>query len=280
MIRKPTVSGTLYKNYPQELKEQIEQSFLQGPGMPDKRKKEILKGIIVPHAGYEYSGKCAAYAYKEIAEHSLPDAYIIFGTNHSGIGGTALTTQDWETPLGEVKCHKKFAEYLSENIEKNDAAHQEEHSIEVQLPFLQFIKKNIKIIPISIAYDCPYEDIAFSIAKAIENTGIKVTLIASSDFTHYGPNYGYVPFKTEIKEHIYNLDRKAISYLNKLDAKGFLKYIDETHATICGNKAIATMIATAKLLGATKAELLNYYTSGDISKDYKNAVGYASMKII
>ncbi len=286
MTRQPIVSGMFYEDTQKSLNRQIEECFEKGPGMPGKRSQKKTLGIIAPHAGYAYSGICQAYAYKEIAESKMPDVFIILGTNHTGLGNTATLTEDWKTPLGTVKCHKKFVNYLTNNsiLEDRPMAHQEEHSIEVQLPFLQFACKDkqskIRIVPISVSHDCPHKDLAFSLTKALKKTKYDAALIASSDFTHYGPNYGYIPFNKDIKEHLYNLDREAISFINKLDDKNFLKYVKDKQATICGSKAIAALLATAKRIGAEKAKLLNYYTSGDITKDYKNAVGYASLKII
>jgi MEMO1 family protein len=158
-----------------------------------------------------------------------------------------------------------------------------EHSIEVQLPFLQFINKDrldkIKIAPIIISNDLDPEKIAEYIFKAIKETKKKVVIIASSDFTHYGLNYGYLPFREDVKENLYQLDRGAIDLIKSFQTDKFLDYIAETRATICGKYPISVLLELSKKLGAKKATLLNYYTSGDIINDYTNAVGYASIKI-
>jgi hypothetical protein len=167
------------------------------------------------------------------------------------------------------------------NLKENEEAHRSEHSIEVQLPFLQFVSPNndIKILPIIISNDLSYDIIAKQVVKTIWESKKKVVLIASSDFTHYGINYGYFPFRNDVKGNMYELDKKAIRFIEKLDAYRFLDYINESGATICGNRPIATLIEICKLLGAKKANLLKYYTSGDVINDYSSAVGYASIVI-
>ena len=288
MIRKPIVSGSFYADNFNELSEQINDSFNSkfGPGsLPlSKRTKEII-GIIAPHAGYPYSGPGAAWAYKEIAESKFPDTYIMLGLSHSGYP-SCVSLEDWETPFGPIRTDTEFNKALMANsgLKQNEKAHAQEHSIEVQLPFLQFASKDhlneLKIAPIIVSEDQPYEDIAKAIVKTIKQTKSKVILIISSDFTHYGMNYGFFPFPAEdAKEKMYELDKGAIDEIRKLDANQFLSYIEKTGATICGRTPIAVGIAVCKLLGAKKAELLNYYTSGDITEDYSSAVGYGTLSI-
>ncbi|MBU0627987.1 MAG: AmmeMemoRadiSam system protein B [Nanoarchaeota archaeon] len=288
MTRKPIVAGMFYADNFNELDSQINDSFNSkfGPwALPlSKRTKNIL-GIIAPHAGYPYSGPAAAWAYKEIAESKFPNTYIMLGLSHSGYP-SCVSLEDWETPFGPIKTDIEFNRTLMANssLKQNEEAHAQEHSIEVQLPFLQFASKDhlkeLKIAPIIISEDIPYEDIAKAIVKTIEQTRRKVTIIISSDFTHYGMNYGFFPFHIEdAKERMYKLDKEAIENIKSLDPKKFLNYIEKTGATICGRTPIAAGIAICKILGAKKAELLNYYTSGDISKDYSSAVGYAAISI-
>ncbi|MFH2027878.1 MAG: AmmeMemoRadiSam system protein B [Nanoarchaeota archaeon] len=286
MTRKPIVAGQFYSDYPHKLEEQIKDSFLSefGPGkLPKKEKDKEIIGAISPHAGYPYSGPCAAWTYKEIAEAKLPDLYIMIGLSHSGFP-TCISLEDWETPLGLVKTDKKFGKKLIEKgIEQDEGAHNNEHSIEVQIPFLQFINKNIsdrlKIMPMIASPDKNYKDTAKIIAETIKELKMKVIVIASSDFTHFGMNYGFFPFKENIKKKLYDMDKGAIENINKLDPKNFLHYIEKTGATICGQYPIAVTLELCKLMGAKRADLLKYYTSGDIVDDYGSAVGYASIVI-
>lgn len=283
--RKPVAAGMFYQDTFDKLDKQITLCFKNklGPGeLPSKRtNKKIIAGIA-PHAGYSMSGPCAAWFYKEIGEAKLPDCYIILGPNHSGIGSDFSTYlfSDWETPLGDIRIDKKTAEEITKKfpqLTNESAANLQEHSIEVQLPFLQFANRNsldkIKFIPILIKN---YDYITLTkLADAISTLDKEVTIIASSDLTHYGPNYGFTPFLHAIKDNIQRLDSKALDLIKDFNSKEFLKHSKKT--TICGTAPIITTIEAARGLGARKARTLNYYTSGDVTKDYKNAVGYASV---
>ena len=287
MTRKPVVAGMFYPDDFDALSNQINDSFHSkfGPGaLPTKKRNKEIIGIIAPHAGYQFSGPAAAWAYKEIAESRLADIYIMLGLSHSGFP-SCLSLDDWETPFGVVKVDEGFQRVLMANsgIKQNEKAHSNEHSIEVQLPFLQFANKDylkqLRIAPIIISEDKNYEEIAGSIIKTIEQTRKKAIVIASSDFTHYGVNYGFFPFSENIKENMYKLDNEAIDEIRKLDSQGFLDCISNSGATICGRMPIATILSISKQLGAKKANLLHYYTSGDIVKDYSSAVGYGAISI-
>jgi hypothetical protein len=274
-MRNPVVSGIFYPSDSEDLKQSIKDCFLSGfgPGKPPGKVINSVKGVIVPHAGFAYSGPCAAYAYKAVAEAVKPDLFILLGPSHSGFS-SCLSLEDWKTPLGTAKVDKDFAGLLAKNgLLQDEQAHANEHSLEVQIPFLQFILKDFKFVPIIVSED--YLQVADVILKALEQSKKKVVFIASSDFTHYGRNYGYVPFSDAIKENMYLLDKKAIDQILKLNAKSFLDYIEKTRATICGKYPIACLLECVK---PAKAELLKYYTSADISKsDYSVAVGYASV---
>lgn len=291
-MRKPIVAGSFYPADKEELEEEIKKAFLGnlGPkGMPKKGKNKIY-GVISPHAGYLYSGQASAHAYKAIAEAEQAETFVIFGTNHTGYAESnfALSSEDFETPLGIVKNDKEFLNLLLKEGTKgkrfsvgetqgDKIAHQQEHSIEVQLPFLQFIFKKFKIVPIICqiqGYE-NYKDFANLIMKTAKKLKRKICIIASSDFTHYGFSYGFVPFSTNIKENLYSLDKKAIDLIIKFKTREFLNYVCRT--TICGAGAIAACIEVCKQFGSKKAELLKYYTSGDITGEYGSAVGYASV---
>jgi AmmeMemoRadiSam system protein B len=283
MVRNPVVAGQFYPANPHELRKQIQSCFLSkfGPGKePSKEISKKLIGVISPHAGYMFSGPCQAFSYKEIAEAKLPDVYIIIGLSHSGYP-TCISSQDWKTPLGTVKCDKEFQEVLSKHLDVNEDMHLSEHSIEVQLPFLQYATENsaIKIAPITASPDMDYREIADHIFNALQITKRTALIITSSDFTHYGDNYRYLPFTQKIKENMHALDKGALKQIEALNSASFLKYVNDTGATICGNYPIAVLLELSKRLGAKKGSLLQYYTSGDIVEDYSSAVGYASVKI-
>lgn len=297
-MRKAIVAGEFYLSDKSGLNKQIESCFFNkfGPGsLPrafDLKQKKIA--LIVPHAGYQYSGPCAAHCYKtlmEVNKKDLADTFILIGPNHSGYGNVpfALSFENFETPFGLAKNDTELGDKLvkeasSLGLQKDEVVHKFEHSVEVQLPFLQFcyglVKKDFKIIPIVVATG-DYEkcvEAATAIVKVLrEMKREKICIIASSDFTHYGYSYGFVPFTGNVKQNLYNWDKKCITQILKLDSKSFYKEAIKT--TICGTAPIVMAIEIAKALKAKRASLLKYYTSGDVWNDYKNAVGYASIAI-
>lgn len=285
MVREAIVAGQFYADEFSALDKQINECFegAKGPGTtPLKRNpKRRVRAVIVPHAGYLYSGECAAWAYKEIAESEMPDVYIIIGPSHSGMP-TCISKDDWKTPLGIVKTDKGFCDEFEKvsGILSNTQAHMTEHSIEVQLPFLQFASKDnlqsLKIMPLMVSKDIAFEDIAESIRKTEKLTKKKAVIIISSDFTHFGRNYHYVPFSQNVDQQIYDQDNTAADLIIKKDIKGFIEFLNKTHATICGYYGILILMSLIKQEDC-KGELLNYYTSADISGDHKNMVGYAAV---
>ena len=316
--RYPIAAARFYEFDKEQLIKQIEQCFVSkfGPGkLPQKSKRKIgekkkknkkkkkIVSAIVPHAGYVCSGMCAAFVYDELSKINFkPDTIIIIGTDHTG-NGSGLSLKDWITPLGVVEVDKEFCKLLVNNskISINEKAHSDEHSIEVQLPFLQYIYNYIngcdfKVVPITISFDVDHKNIAKSIFEAMKsvqnqdkeqkknqdkskNENKNFVVISSGDFTHYGLNYGFVPFegnKEDIKENLKRLDKKAIEFILKLDSKGFIEYLNKTKATICGRFGFTVLIELNKLL-KHKGRLLKYYTSGDVFNDYDNCVSYASL---
>jgi len=277
-IRLPAVSGQFYKSNAVELEKQIKECFLSkfGPGsLPGKERKKQAIGAIAPHAGYQFSGPGAAWVYKEIAESAMPDTYVLLGLSHMGLP-SCISQMDWKTPLGIAKNDSEFGKALAGNfgIPANEDAHSKEHSIEVQLPFLQFVCPKARIAPIIVSHDVDYREISAAIRKTAAELKRKIVVIASSDFTHYGTVYGYAPFSGDIKKKMYSLDKGAIDAIKTLDSSKFISYVNEKQATICGQMPIAVLL---EAIDAKKAKLLSYYTSGDIVGDYANAVGYASI---
>jgi hypothetical protein len=284
MARKAVFAGQFYEKNEQALDKQITECFegKNGPGAtPLIKRSGKIKAIIAPHAGYFYSGACAAWAYKEVAEAEFADLYIIIGPNHAG-SGNAVSIQGYETPFGLARVDQEFAKSLVEKNDElkiNEEAHAGEHSIEVQIPFLQFATKDkmheLKILPIIIS-EIDYVKFGLDLKETILESGKNVVIIVSSDFTHYGHNYHYLPFSSDIKKNIYERDRKAIDFIEKLDADGFIGYMDETMGTVCGAFPIASLIRSMK---EAKVELLQFYTSADLEEEqtYKNSVSYAAI---
>jgi len=274
MIRKPIVAGKFYSEKKEDLYSEIAACFSHHLGPKKNPSSKSVLGVISPHAGYTYSGPAQAWGFNELRLIE-PDTIVLLGLSHNGYPN-CVSLSDFKTPLGIHKNDREFiTELVGSGIPINEEAHAIEHSIEVQLPFLQYLKIDAKIAPIIVSND--YHSVAQTIFKTIQKIKRKVLVIASSDFTHYGMHYGFFPFTDQIKEKLYDFDRQAIKYIEKLDSVGFMDYINKTGATICGKYPIATMIELGKLYNK-KSKLLKYYTSGDIAGDYSSAVGYASIK--
>lgn len=271
-MREEAVAGQFYPEDPNELREDI-LKYLDNANKVSKKSY----GLIVPHAGYSFSGQVAAWAYKSISNQRF-DTFIILGTNHSS-DETSLSLQDFQTPLGIVKNDKEFSEELAKlKIEVNERDHAFEHSIEVQIPFLQVLFKGIKIVPIAVSFS-KFEECKEFCEKIIKIAGKlnrKICIISSGDLTHYGPYYNYTPFDPG-RSKVYALDKKALDFLSELKAKEFFEYCKDT--TICGISSISAGIEICRKLGARKSILLKYSNSGDLTKDYSNCVSYASLVI-
>ncbi|MCD6579973.1 MEMO1 family protein [bacterium] len=278
-IRKPAVAGSFYAGDLKSLNRQIESCFLHkiGPGeipLANIERKNNIVGLVSPHAGYMYSGPVAANGFYKIALDGKPDTIIILGPNHRGFGEdiSIMAEGKWETPLGELKIDTDIAESILRNskIIKNDNnAHQFEHSIEVQLPFIQYIfGKNIKFVPICMTRQDINTDI--EIAKSICSSviGKNILIIASSDFTHYEP-----------QKYAENVDKQAINAIIEFNPKKLYDMVYHQNLTMCGPGPITVMLNICETLGAKKAKLLKYATSGDITGMYDQVVGYASIII-
>jgi AmmeMemoRadiSam system protein B len=263
-----------YAGTVRELEEQIEWCYKHelGPGaiprVNSKGLREIV-AIVVPHAGYYYSGPVAAHAYKELADDGIFDTAVILGPNHTGYGYpvSLWTGASWNTPLGDVEINKKLAQkLLGDVIKADETAHIHEHSIEVQLPWLQHLYKKIKIVPITmLAQDI---ETARTVGKAIAQADDNLIIIASSDFTHYEPHSVAM-----------EKDGSVIEAIVALDEEELYKRCESLDCTMCGYGPVASAIVAAKEMKAQKASLLKYATSGDTSGDFSRVVGYGSIVI-
>ena len=269
-MRKPIVAGQFYPGDKGELIDEVGK-FL------GKRKKEDVKACIVPHAGYMFSGKLAGEVISKIKDKKT---FIILGVNHSGIGNRiSLSFEDFETPLGIVKNNKALGEKILEKLkllayaDVNEEAHLQEHSIEVILPFLQLSQKQFDIIPILLKdmTDVACERTAYILSKFLTED---VCVIVSSDFTHYGASYGFMPFSNNVRENLYKLDKDIIDSILKLDSKSV--YEKASKSTVCGIYGVTIVTELAKIL-KWKGKLVDYYTSGDVLGDFSNCVGYAGI---
>lgn len=277
-IRHPTQAGVFYAGTAESLKKQIEECFLHGLG-PGKIPKVAeagarrIVGLVSPHAGYMYSGPVAAHAYYSLALDGKPDVVIVLGPNHTGYGSALAIMNDgfWRTPLGDVEVDGETANRIVKEtriVDVDDSAHRYEHSIEVQLPFLQYLfGSKFKIVPICFLMQDLHSamEVGRGLAEAL--VGRNALIIASSDMTHYEPQ------RSAEKK-----DRLALQAVEALDETKFYSIIEEHRITACGYGPIVALITAAKALGAKEAKLLCYKTSGDVIGDYSAVVGYAAVQ--
>ena len=269
IIRKPIAAGpagmAFYLSSPEGLKNQIK-------GLIDERapKSEII-ACVLPHAGYEYSGKVAADTLSHLV---IKDKIILLGPNHTGEGEqfSIMTEGIWQTPLGEVKIDSNLAKNILSNSKylKDDfIAHKHEHSLEVELPFLQYLKKDFEIVPIAFMTDDieALREVGKDLAKTIAGEK-ECLLIASSDMTHY-----------ESHDSARRKDKMAIEAILELDEVKLMETVSEFDITMCGYAPVIAAICAAKALGAKKGKLIKYQTSGESTGDYSSVVGYAGITI-
>jgi MEMO1 family protein len=287
--REPVYSGKFYKAGKENIIKEIEACFSDkrfGPGLElplkESRTKNKVIALVAPHAGYMFSGMGAAHTYKELF-NSNADTFVILAPNHTGIGRSSISRKEYKTPLGVVRNDEDCINYLLKDgfFILDDAAHEYEHSLEVQLPFLQYIyqKNEFKIIPMVLSSIRDADALGENLGKMMNHFKNKnFCIIASSDFTHYGDNYGFSPFKSDPKDNVKKLDMGAVELILKLQEEKFHEYIENTGATICGYIPIYVLMHALNALGRIcQGKLLNYYTSGDVMGDYKNSVSYASI---
>ncbi len=274
MLRHPAVAGHFYSGTAEGLRRQVE-------GFIVSADKVRALGVLSPHAGLVYSGAVAGAVYSGIA---LPDTIVLIGPNHTGLGAPVSIMCDgmWETPLGSVNIEEQLARSIlsrSSLIREDSLAHLREHSLEVQLPFLLYFKKDIAIVPIQMLDTrlATCLDVGKAVAGAIkearkaEGPGTRdeksgVLIVASSDMSHYEP-------AAAAKEQ----DRKAIERILDLDPEGLFNTIKQYGITMCGYGPAVAMLAACRILGAGRARLVKYANSGDVSGDYEQVVGYAGI---
>lgn len=284
-MRYPAVAGSFYERSKEGLLRQIRESYTHplGPGRVPQldRGARRLLGLVVPHAGYVYSGPVAAHAYTALADDGWPSSFVILGPNHHGAGAPlAVTKHDWQTPLGTVPIDPQlYAALAKPPLEDDIRAHRDEHSIEVQLPFLQHLHDAVRFVPICMAFQ-EYE-VSAEVGDLLASVqGKDVVMIASSDFTHVGPQYFQLPTRgLTAPAFAKEQDAKAIERILALDPKGFAGKVAQAEISMCGYGPVTAMLTAAKRLGATQAKLLKYATSSDVSRDTKMAVGYAAIAI-
>lgn len=265
-LRKSVIAGSWYPGNPSVLKRDIA-GFLNL--VPDTESAGVVVSIIAPHAGYIYSGQVAAYAYKRICGNNY-DAVIVAGPSHRAAfpGISIFSRGGYETPLGIVPVDEELASEIKKNsnlVSDIPAAHLQEHSLEIQLPFLQYIMGNFSFVPLVMgdqgADAC--QELARAIYAAAQ--GRKVLIVGSSDLSHF---------------HSYNeasrLDSVALRHLKNSDARGLLSSLGKGNTEACGGGPMAVAMLVASMMGANSAQVLKYANSGDVTGDKSSVVGYAA----
>jgi AmmeMemoRadiSam system protein B len=274
-VRRAAVAGMFYESNPRRLEEEIQRYLNEAT--PTKIEGEVIS-LISPHAGYTYSGQAAAFGYKLLDKDKTKRAIILAPTHRVGFRGVSIAdVGSYETPLGLVTLDREACDRLLKgNLFTSIAeVHSSEHSLEVQLPFLQVVLgDDFQLIPLVVGQlrYADYQEIAKALKSIIKRGDV---VIASSDFTHQGPRFGYVPYRTEVKENIRKLDMGAVDLILKKDTRKFIDYVEETGATICGRCPIGILLEL--LPGDATGTLLTYYTSGDITGDERDTVSYVSL---
>lgn len=263
-MRLPKVAGSFYPANTNSLKNELAGYY------KDINSKDVssVKGAIVPHAGYMYSGQVAANSFVNLPE---ADTYILLGPNHTGYGlPISLSKDDWSTPLGIVPNDRILGEMLiGDLVAYNEEAHRYEHSLEVQLPFLQYqFNHDFKILPICMGIQSKNEavNLGIQLAEAIQSSKKNAVIIASSDFSHY-----------ETANIAKANDGYLIQSIINMDVDEFYIRLNERKISACGFGPIAATITATKMMGAKESILLKYATSGDITGDDSGVVGYASL---
>ncbi len=266
MKRKPAVAGQFYPLNPKTLEREVS-SFLT----PIGEKKRAI-GVVSPHAGYVYSGKIAGLVFSRVV---IPEIVVVLGPNHRGVGRdvAVMARGSWEMPFGDVPIDEGLARTILESSKlavEDERAHSLEHSLEVQVPFIQTVRPDFRLVPIALGRLSLPECLAFGreLAAAVSGHAGECLIVASSDMTHYEP--------ARVAEE---KDRTVIDQILRLDPDAVYETVRDNHITMCGVIPVTIMLAAARELGAQEAELAGYMTSGDTSGDYSSVVGYAGVII-
>ena len=278
MIRKPAVAGAFYPANPETLVKTIENCFLGDFGVgeiPEMGKFEGVDypiNVMVPHAGYQYSGAVASHSYCKLVQNGFPEVFIILSPNHTGYGSeiSVFNEGQWDTPLGSVEVDGEFADAI---ISKSDiatadfSAHIQEHSIEVQLPFLQYFSSDFKIVPITIGSQnfSTSSDLAKAIFDAGNELNKSYSVVASTDLSHFNN-----------QEKANKVDGFVLEDISEMNEFKLFEEVVQYNITMCGYGPVMTTILVSKMSNKNNCEILEYRTSGDVTGDFTSVVGYAS----
>ena len=278
MLRQPAVAGAFYPDNPEILKKTIENCFLDDfgvgelPSIGEFEGEDYPLNIMVPHAGYQYSGAIASHGYCRLVQNGFPEVFIILSPNHTGYGReiSVFNEGEWITPLGSVQIDDEFAEAIishSDIASADFTAHRYEHSIEVQLPFLQYFSDNFKIVPITMGSQSftATNDLAKAIFEAANDLNKSYCVIASTDLSHFNN-----------QEKANTVDGFVLEDIEEMNEFKLFEEVIQYNITMCGYGPVMTTIALSKMSNKSNCEILAYKTSGDVTGDLSSVVGYAS----
>jgi MEMO1 family protein len=283
MSKMPMRQPVALNFYEEECRREQIESYLKGFQVPKEPTK--LVGGIVPHAGWRYSGAVTAKVFKCIKEKAHPDTFVLFGAVHSLVQKSALFSRGaWATPLGEVAIDDKTANLilssLKNEVRDNPIAHSNEHSIEVQLPFIKYFFPEAKIVPIMVVPDKSAILIGNKIAEIIRNSKVEIAVVGTTDLTHYGDAYGFAPwgYGSEAQSKMRENDEQIIHLITQLKTQEIIAEVMRNQ-NACGPGALAATVSAAKVLGTEKGVLIDYTTSFDVlpERQFRMAVGYAGI---
>lgn len=269
--RWPCAAGTFYPADPRRLREEIE-TVLGGDRGTLGPTQDLTGpvGALLPHAGYRYSGAVAGAGYRALIALGRPEAVVVLGTNHTGLGGpiTVGEAGAWETPFGDIPVPADLAREVAHALraDQADAPFVDEHSVEVQLPFIHYFFGPVPLVPVVVQHldSAAAQTAGVALGQAL--AGRPVAMLASSDFTHYEPD-----------EAAREKDHRALAPILNLDLAGFFDAVARYRISICGVGAIALLLAAARETGLLGAQLLAYRTSGEVGGHLDQVVGYAAV---
>ena len=281
-VRQPAVAGQFYEGERSSLEMDLEKLFANCADISEDLPDTKVRALISPHAGYVYSGQSAAKVFSLVKDFNYKCAIVIAPSHQVPFSGLAVADYSaYNTPLGDVKVDTEICSSLYETpaVTELKAAHEYEHALEVQLPFLQKMQPDISIVPIICGQlDDKTAELAAEALLPYWNSDS--LWIISSDFTHYGDSFGYLPFKDNVPENLKKLDLGAVDKIIEMDSKKFSDYVEETGATICGRNPIKLLLKTIELSepdGKVISTLVDYTTSGEMTGDFSHCVSYAGI---
>lgn len=278
-------ASRMYEKAENLLKKQITECFEseRGPGATPvsilaQKKGPVPLAVVSPTSRYDVSGACAAWSYKAIGDAPLADVYVILAPSHKGFMG-GLTQEPFQMPFGTVRVDQELARKVLEkgNIQENRDLFLEEYSVEVQLPFLQYCFINhvekIKILPMIIGEKTDLDKLALDLKEILVETKKKVCFIVSTNLTHHGSEFKYLPFSENVQENIAELDKHILEFIKKGDYEGLAAFVDEKMIPING---LHPLLLLLKVLKFDKALIEQYYTSYAITRNEKSSISYVS----